>query len=254
MLVIPAVDILSGKCVRLFKGRFDSSTVFSDDPVEAALRWSEMGAEWIHVVDLDGAREGEPRNLEVVSRIVEAVDVPIQFGGGVRSMGVIERLLELGVRRVILGTAALRRPDLVREACSRFGDAIAVSIDAKEGVVATDGWLRLSDRSAVELALEMERMGVRLIIYTDISRDGTLSGANVESIRRMAESVGVPLIASGGVSSIEDILKLKELEPLGVVGVIVGKALYTGAVDLREAIAAARSTTTPRPHRPPSSR
>ncbi len=236
MIVIPAIDLMDGKCVRLKQGRFDSKTVFSDDPVEVALRWQEMGAEWIHVVDLDGAREGTMRNFDVVERIVRSVRVPVQLGGGIRDMKRLQMVLDLGVERAIIGTAALKNPGFAKLACEEFGDRIAVGIDARDGMVATDGWLDVSEKPAIRFAIEMEKLGVSLIIYTDIGRDGTLSGVNLRAMEEMARSINIPLIASGGVSSIDDIEKLKGIEHLGLIGVIVGKALYTGDLDLKEAI------------------
>jgi phosphoribosylformimino-5-aminoimidazole carboxamide ribotide isomerase len=236
MIVIPAIDLMDGKCVRLRQGRFDSKTVFSDDPVEVALKWQSMGAEWIHIVDLDGAREGTMRNFDVIERIVRAVNIPIQMGGGIRDMEKLKAVLDLGLRRAIIGTAALKNPDFAKAACDRFGDRVAVGIDAQGGMVATDGWLNVSRKPAIQFALEMERLGVSLIIYTDISRDGTLSGVNFKAMKEIARTINIPLIASGGVSSLVDIEKLMEIEHLGVIGVIVGKALYTGNLDLREAI------------------
>ncbi|HID56120.1 TPA: 1-(5-phosphoribosyl)-5-[(5-phosphoribosylamino)methylideneamino]imidazole-4-carboxamide isomerase [Candidatus Poribacteria bacterium] len=236
MIVIPAIDLMDGKCVRLKRGRFDSKTIFSDDPIEVALRWQEMGAEWIHVVDLDGAREGTMRNFDVVERIVRSVEISVQLGGGIRGMRRLRTVLDLGVERAIIGTAALKNPQFAKLACEEFGDRIAVGIDARDGMVATNGWLDVTEKPAIQFAVEMERLGVPLIIYTDIGRDGTLSGVNVKAIEEMARAINIPLIASGGVSSMDDIEKLREIEHLGLIGVIVGKALYTGDLDLKEAI------------------
>jgi len=241
MIVIPAIDLMDGKCVRLRQGRFDCKTVFSDDPVEVALRWQEMGARWIHIVDLDGAREGTMRNFEVVRRIVRSIKIPVQRGGGIRDMKRLQMVLDLGVKRAIIGTAALKKPEFAKLACERFGDKIAVGIDARDGMVTTDGWLNVSEKPAIQFAIEMEKLGVSLIIYTDIARDGTLSGVNLRAVKEMARSIDIPLIASGGVSSIDDVEKLKGIEHLGIIGVIIGKALYTGALDLKEAIEKAES-------------
>ncbi|MFQ6040661.1 MAG: 1-(5-phosphoribosyl)-5-[(5-phosphoribosylamino)methylideneamino]imidazole-4-carboxamide isomerase [Candidatus Poribacteria bacterium] len=236
MLVIPAIDLRDGKCVRLLQGRPEEETVFSDDPVAMALRWQSEGAELLHLVDLDGAFEGTPRNLAVIEKIVESIDIPAQLGGGIRDMERLEQILALGIWRVILGTAALKNPDLVKEACLKYDERIAVGIDAKDGMVATEGWLDVSTKPAIEFAQEMEYLGAKTIIYTDIKQDGMLTGPNLESIKAIAESVDVDIIAAGGISSLTDIQALKSLESAGVVGAITGKALYTGKINLREAI------------------
>ncbi len=235
MLVIPGVDIKGGKCVRLFQGRLDQVVVYSERPELMAKRWKEEGAEWIHVVDLDGAVEGRPRNMDVVRRILREVGGPVEIGGGIRDLATIEAYLEMGVDRVVLGTVAQRKPSLVGEACKRFPGRIAVGIDAKDGFVAIEGWKRLTEERAIDLARRFEDMGVSVIVYTDIARDGTLGGPNIEAIESMVDSLSIPIIASGGVSSLEDIKRLVEVGRLE--GVIVGKALYSGAFTLREAIA-----------------
>ncbi|HIE26023.1 TPA: 1-(5-phosphoribosyl)-5-[(5-phosphoribosylamino)methylideneamino]imidazole-4-carboxamide isomerase [Candidatus Poribacteria bacterium] len=236
MLVIPAIDLRDGKCVRLLQGRLEDETVFSDDPVAMALRWQSEGAELLHLVDLDGAFEGTPKNLAVIEKIVEAIDIPAQLGGGIRDMERLEQILALGVWRAILGTAALKNPALVKEVCFKYDERIAVGIDAKDGMVATEGWLDISAKPAIEFAQEMESLGVKTIIYTDIKQDGMLTGPNLKSIKAIAESVDVDIIAAGGISSLTDIQALKSLESVGVVGAITGKALYTGKINLRRAI------------------
>jgi len=237
MIIFPAIDIRGGKCVRLLKGDFKQETVFSDSPSAMAKKWSSQGAEYLHLVDLDGALAGKPVSLTIVKSIIDAVDIPVELGGGIRTMKNIDMVLELGVQRVILGSVAVREPELVRKACQRYGDRIVVGIDAKDGVVAVDGW-GVSGNVRVEvLAKEMAKAGVETIIYTDISRDGTLNGVNIEATANLARISGIKIIASGGVSSIEDIRALKLLEDDGIEGVIIGKAIYTGAVDLMAAIA-----------------
>lgn len=240
MIVFPAIDIRGGKCVRLTEGRFDAETVFADDPVDMARRWALEGAEYLHVVDLDGARAGAPVNLEIVKRIVAATGLPVQLGGGIRSLESIAAILAAGVARVILGSVAVREPLLVRAACLGYGKRIVVGIDARDGVVAVEGWGVSGGVGAEELAARMAEAGVARIIYTDISRDGTLGGVNVAATRALAKAAGVPVIASGGVASLADIAAVRAAEADGVEGVIVGKALYTGAVNLAEALKAAR--------------
>ncbi len=239
MLIIPAIDLRNGKCVRLSQGRAEAETVYSVDPVAMAIRWQSEGAKLLHLVDLDGAFSGSPKNLPVIQEIIRAIEIPTELGGGIRDIERIEQMLEIGVWRTILGTAALKNPALVKDACAKFGERIAVGIDAKDGMVATRGWLDVSAKSAVLFAKEMEERGVKTIIYTDIKRDGMLTGPNVEFTGQLAEAVNVDVIASGGVSSLEDIKKLKSLEPLGVVGAITGRAIYTGNLDLKEAISLA---------------
>jgi phosphoribosylformimino-5-aminoimidazole carboxamide ribotide isomerase len=239
MLIIPAIDLKDGRCVRLLQGRADAVTVYSDRPEDVAKRWQELGAKVIHVVDLDGAFSGTQKNIEGIKSIRRAVSVDIELGGGIRDMERIEMLLGLGINRVILGTVAIERPELVKEASRRFPCRIIVGIDAKDGLVAVKGWVEVTSVKAKELALKMEGYGAWGIIYTDISRDGMLTGPNIEAIREMVEAVNIPVIASGGVSSIDDIKRLKEIK--GLWGVITGKALYTGAIDLKEAIEIGRS-------------
>ncbi|MFN3481083.1 MAG: 1-(5-phosphoribosyl)-5-[(5-phosphoribosylamino)methylideneamino]imidazole-4-carboxamide isomerase [Thermodesulfovibrionales bacterium] len=234
MLIIPAIDLKNGKCVRLLQGRADATTEYSDNPVEMAKRWASLGARLIHIVDLDGAFTGDQKNIESIKEIRKAVTLDIEVGGGIRDMERIEMLLGLGINRVILGTVAIERPELVKEACKRFPERIIAGIDARDGRVAIKGWVETTDIKATELALRMQDYGVWGIIYTDISRDGMLTGPNIPTIKEMVETVNIPVIASGGVSSIDDIKRLKEIK--GLYGVITGKALYTGAIDLKEAI------------------
>ena len=240
MIIYPAIDIRGGRCVRLTEGRFDAETVFADDPAEMALKWAGMGAEFLHLVDLDGALAGEGKNMPVIERILQSVNIPVQLGGGIRNLETIEKLLALGVTRLILGSAAVKNPQLVEEACKKYPGHIAVGIDAKNGEVAIEGWGKGSGVAATELAKQMAAYGVETIIYTDISRDGMLSGVNVEATAALARACGVPIIASGGVASIEDIRRVKAVEADGVQGCIIGKAIYTGAVDLKEALALAK--------------
>ncbi len=240
MIIFPAIDIRHGRCVRLNQGRADAETVFSDDPVEMAHRWIQEGAEWLHIVDLDGAFEGTPGNLPVIRRIVEAVSVPVQLGGGIRTEKRIAQILELGICRVIIGTMALKDPALLETVVSHYGGRIVVSIDAHNGMVATEGWLDVSEQPAAHFAKQISKLGVETIIYTDIQRDGMLIGPNIAAIQRFASGSNVNVIAAGGIASLKDIQALKRCEPHGVVGAITGKALYVGTLDLREAIEAAR--------------
>lgn len=237
MLVIPAIDLKEGKCVRLEQGLMDKDTVFNDNPAAQARAWQDQGAELLHIVDLDGAFAGEPKNRAAIEAIVKAITIPSQLGGGIRDIETIEAYLALGLSRVIIGTAAQRNPELVREACAKFPGQIVVGIDAKNGMVAVQGWAEVTDITAVDLARKFEGFGVSAIIYTDISRDGMLQGPNLEATRALAEAVSIPVIASGGVSSLQDIENLMAIEGSGVSGVITGKAVYTGAIKLAEAVA-----------------
>ena len=239
MKIYPAIDIRGGKCVRLFKGDFAQETVFSDSPAAMAKQWAAQGAEYLHLVDLDGARAGRSENLTTVKEILAAVNIPVELGGGIRTMENIDEVLKLGVRRVILGSVAVRDPELVREACAKYGDRIVVGIDAKDGTVAVDGWGVSGDVDVITLAKKMKDAGVRTIIYTDISRDGTLSGVNVEATAKLARESGVDVVASGGVKDLADIRALLPYERDGIEGVIVGKSIYTGSLDLKKAIALA---------------
>lgn len=240
MLVIPAIDIKGGKCVRLVQGKMDQETVYSTNPVEVAKKWQSMGAEFLHLVDLDGAVAGEPKNTDAIEAIADAISIPFQVGGGIRDIEAINLYLAMGASRIILGTVALENSWFVRDVCEKHHGQILVGIDARDGKVAIKGWETLTSKAAMELAKELEDAGVAGIIYTDISRDGMLKGPNIEGTKALAQSVKIPIIASGGVSNIEDIKRLKELESVGVVGVITGKAIYTGGLNLTEAIKVAK--------------
>ena len=240
MLVIPAIDLKGGHCVRLRQGRMEEETVYSSAPAKVAEQWKGAGAEWVHVVDLDGAVAGSPVNIEAVKEIREMVDIPLQLGGGIRDLEGIEEWLSVGIERVILGTAATEDPSVIKEACQRYPGRIAVGIDARKGEVMVRGWLAGTSRRAVDLAKEMEGYGVSVIIFTDISRDGVGGGINLAQAQEVAEAVHTPLIVSGGVGTLEDITAVKALVPSGVIGVITGRALYEGTVDLAEAIIIAK--------------
>ncbi len=239
MTIFPAIDLRGGKCVRLFKGDFDQETVFSDQPAEVAQQWQAQGAQFLHLVDLDGARAGHSENLATVREILAAVTIPVELGGGIRTLENIDEVLALGVRRVILGSVAVRDPELVAAACAKYGDRIVVGIDAKDGIVAVDGWGVSGDVDVITLAKRMKQAGVRTIIYTDISRDGTLAGVNVEATAKLARESGAHVVASGGVRDVRDIEALKPYEKDGIEGVIVGKSIYTGSLSLPEALAIA---------------
>lgn len=234
MLLIPAIDIKNGQCVRLRQGRMDEVTVFSEDPVAMARRWVDEGAERLHLVDLDGAVRGEPVNLRVIEQIAAAVDVPIQAGGGVRDEDTVQRYIEVGVDYVIIGTKAVNTPHFMRDLCLEYPRRIFVGIDARDGRVAVNGWNKLSRYSALDVASQCEYDGVEAIIYTDISRDGMMKGFNADATAELARSVITPVIASGGVSSVDDICKLKALEDDGVIGCIIGRALYEGDLSLSD--------------------
>jgi phosphoribosylformimino-5-aminoimidazole carboxamide ribotide isomerase len=238
MEVIPAIDLLEGKCVRLYQGDYQKSQVFSTNPLEVARQWQTQGATRLHLVDLDGAKAGKPLNLESIAAIAQNLPIPVQIGGGLRDYATVKEILGLGVKQVILGTVAVENPELVAQLAADFPEQILVGIDARNGQVATRGWLETSSVNAQDLAQKMGTLGVAGIIYTDIHRDGTLTGPNLEALRQLAQDLTIPVIASGGVSSLTDLLSLLALESLGVKGVIVGRALYTGEVDLGEAIRA----------------
>ena len=240
MLVIPAIDLKEGHCVRLEQGLMEKDTVYSDSPAAQARIWQEQGGELLHIVDLDGAFAGVPRNKDAIAAIVQAIDIPTELGGGVRDLATIEAYLTLGIGRVILGTVAKEKPELVKEACRLFPGKIVVGIDANNGFVAVRGWADVTEKKASEMAREMEGFGVEAIIYTDIARDGMMQGPNLDATRALAESISIPVIASGGVSSLKDIENLLAIESSGVIGVITGKAIYTGALDLRAAVALTR--------------
>ncbi|MFO7814096.1 MAG: 1-(5-phosphoribosyl)-5-[(5-phosphoribosylamino)methylideneamino]imidazole-4-carboxamide isomerase [Pelovirga sp.] len=237
MIILPAIDLKDGRCVRLEQGLMDKDTVYHDDPAAQARIWQEQGGEYLHIVDLDGAFAGVPKNREAIQSIVAAIDIPAELGGGIRDLATIEAYLELGIERVILGTVAKENPALVQEACRLFPGRIVVGIDAKDGLVAIRGWADVTEKKATALAAEMEGFGVTAIIYTDIARDGMMQGPNIEATKALAESISIPVIASGGVSSLADIRNLLAIEASGVSGVITGKAIYTGALDLRAAVA-----------------
>lgn len=233
MRIYPAIDIKDGKCVRLLQGRFSDVTVYGDDPAEMAKKWESLGGEFIHVVDLDGALKGHGVNAEIIKKICQNVSVPVQTGGGIRTMEDIEAKLQCGINRVIIGTKAVSDSEFIKRTVNKYGEKIVIGIDAKDGMVAVEGWEKTSDFTAVEFAKKMTDIGVKTIVYTDIATDGTLAGPNVAAMTEMVKSVNADIIASGGVGNIEHI---KSLIPTGVEGVIVGRALYTGNVDLKEAI------------------
>jgi phosphoribosylformimino-5-aminoimidazole carboxamide ribotide isomerase len=241
MIIIPAIDIKDGQCVRLYQGEMDQETVYFPDPLDAAKHWVDEGAERLHVVDLNGAVEGRSVHKREIAAICKSVAVPVQLGGGLRSIDALEEALGLGVARAIVGTAAYENPDFLRQACAKFPGRIIVGIDARDGRIAVKGWKETTSMDVVELAVRCETDGASRIIYTDIGRDGTRHGVNVEETRRVARAVKIPVIASGGVATLEDIRRLKGIEQDGVEGVIVGRALYTGAFTLRDARNAARN-------------
>ena len=233
--VIPAIDLKGGQCVRLYQGDYNAETVFSDDPLDVALKWQSMGAPRLHIVDLDGASDGEPRNLDIIKEIAKAILIPAQLGGGIRHLETIEELLKAGIERVILGTAAVENPQLVKEACRRFRESIIVGIDASEGYLATHGWHQKTELKAIEFAESIVQRGVKRLVYTDISRDGTLTEPNFVTIFELIAAIKLPIIAAGGISSLS---QLKVLKQLGVEGAIIGKALYTGDINLKQVLTA----------------
>ena len=235
MLLIPAIDLKDGKCVRLRQGNMADVTVFSEDPVAMARHWVEQGARRLHLVDLNGARSGRPVNEVVIKRIIAAVgeDIPVQLGGGIRDLDIIERYIDDGVAFVVIGTAAVKSPGFLQDACSAFGGHVIVSLDAKDGKVATDGWSKLTGHDVIDLAKKFEDYGVEAILYTDIGRDGMMTGVNIEATVELARAVKIPVIASGGVSSMADIEKLCAVEPEGIEAAILGRSLYEGAIDFR---------------------
>lgn len=237
MLLIPAIDLKDGRCVRLRQGALDDVTVFSDDPAAMAEQWLEQGARRLHLVDLNGAFAGKPLNKDAISSIIEVVgdEIPVQIGGGIRDLDTIETYLDMGMRYVIIGTAAVKSPGFLRDACSAFPGSIIVGLDARDGKVATDGWSKVSRHDVLDLAKKFEDYGCESIIYTDIGRDGMLSGVNIEATVRLAQHVTIPVIASGGVNDINDIKALCEVENEGVDGVILGRSIYEGTLDFSEA-------------------
>tara|TARA_B100000315_G_scaffold108403_1_gene99503 strand:+ start:5345 stop:6073 length:729 start_codon:yes stop_codon:yes gene_type:complete len=236
MFTIPAVDIKDGKCVRLVQGKMDKEIVYSDDPAEMAKKWEDLGAGLLHVVDLNGAIEGNTVNKKSVENILKNISIPIEVGGGIRDVETVDEFIEMGVHRIILGTVAKEDPGFVKEICEKFPGRIAVGIDAKDGFVAVRGWVEKTEQKASDLAKKFEGYGVSAIIFTDIMRDGTLTGPNIERTRELAESINIPVIASGGVSELKDIKSTLVLKKSGVVGVIVGRALYDGRVDFKSAV------------------
>ena len=241
MLLIPAIDLKDGHCVRLKQGDMDQSTVFSDNPADMALQWVAKGARRLHLVDLNGAFAGKPQNYSAIRSILKAVgdDIPVQLGGGIRDLDTIEKYIDGGVRYIIIGTAAVKNPGFLQDACSAFGGHIIVGLDAKDGKVATDGWSKMTGHEVVDLGKKFEDYGVESIIYTDIGRDGMLSGINIEATVKLAQALTIPVIASGGLSNIQDIEKLCAVEDEGIEGVICGRAIYSGDLDLEKAQARA---------------
>ena len=233
MEIIPAIDLRDGKCVRLYQGDYNQQTIFDEEPAAVALRWYSQGAQWLHIVDLDGANAGEPRNMVVVEEIVKESGLLVELGGGIRQENIAEELLHKGVSRIILGTSAIENPRLVGKLCQRFGQAIIVGLDARDGKIATHGWQKDTIVDVLELSREMVGVGVRRFIYTDIKRDGTLTEPNFDMVSKLVAGVNVPIIVAGGISRLEHLQRLKEL---GVEGAIIGKALYTGDIDLQEAV------------------
>jgi phosphoribosylformimino-5-aminoimidazole carboxamide ribotide isomerase len=240
LIVIPAIDIRAGNCVRLEQGEIDRETVYSDAPERMAVRWVEQGAERLHLVDLDGAVQGKPVNRKTVRKIAESVSVPVQLGGGIRDLATIEAYLELGIDQVILGTAAITHPDLLKTACQSFPGCIIVGLDARGDRVAVQGWTRDTGTTLQDMARTCEHLGVSAIIYTDIQRDGMSTGPNIPSTRALAQSTKVPIIASGGISGIDDVARVADLARDGVVGMITGRALYQKTLDLAEAVRVAK--------------
>jgi len=236
MIIIPAIDIKGGRCVRLYQGRMDKETVYSENPVEAAGRWEDMGAEMLHVVDLDGAVCGRPVNLDVIKDIISSVKLNVQIGGGIRDVESAKHYLSIGAYRVVLGTAIVNNLEFVNNMCTACPDQIVVSLDAKDGMIAVKGWTEVTGTDAIEMAKTFEGIGISAIVFTDIKRDGTLTGPNIESIKKLVSNVNIPVIASGGISGINDIRELLNIKNPGIAGVIVGKALYSGAINLGEAI------------------
>ena len=236
MLVIPAIDIIDGKCVRLFQGDYAKETVYSDDPVDVAKKWEKYGAKRIHIVDLDGALEGVPKNLETVKNIRKAVNAEIEYGGGVRLLKTVDSLIEAGINYVILGTAAVKTPEMLKEAVEKYGQKIIVGLDARKGKIAVSGWKEASGIDAVELALILKAVGVKQIIFTDIEKDGAMNGPNITALKEIAVKSGLNIIASGGISTENDVVKIKELESSGVNGMIIGNALYKGTINLLDII------------------
>ena len=234
MEIIPAIDLRNGRCVRLYQGDYNQETVFAEDPTAVALKWYSQGAQWLHIIDLDGAATGEPKNLAAIEQITKESGLLVELGGGIREEETVEELLQKGVRRIILGTVAIENPGLVQKLCQRFGEAIVIGLDARDGRIAIHGWSKDTSVDVSELGGEMVKAGAQRFIYTDVKRDGTLTEPNFDMVSRLVVEVKAPIIAAGGISRLEHLQRLREL---GVDGAIIGKALYTGDIDLREAIA-----------------
>ena len=236
MLIIPAIDIKKGKCVRLFQGNFEKEIIYGDDPIEVAEKWEKQGAKLLHIVDLDGAKTGRIKHLKLIAEIIKNISIPVEVGGGIRDLDTIEELFAAGVGNVILSTLAYENSSLLKKICEQYQEKISVSIDAKEGFFSIKGWQETTKEKAIDFAQRMEVLGVKRFIYTDIKRDGTLSGINLEGIRKFAASIEGKVIASGGISNIEDVKRIKNLGLNNLSGIIIGKALYTGAIDLRKSL------------------
>jgi phosphoribosylformimino-5-aminoimidazole carboxamide ribotide isomerase len=236
MIFYPAIDLKNGQCVRLFKGDMNNATIFNNNPASQALQFEKSGFKFLHIVDLDGAIAGQSVNRAAIQEILKTIKIPAQLGGGIRTLNYIENALNLGLNRVILGTIAVKNPQFVIEACQKFPQKIVVGIDAKNGLVATEGWVKTADISATELAKKFADCGVAAIIYTDISRDGMMSGFDYEGTKQLAQNLSIPVIASGGISSAQDVAKVKELEPYGIKGAIIGRALYENKISAKELV------------------
>ncbi|MBP8119721.1 MAG: 1-(5-phosphoribosyl)-5-[(5-phosphoribosylamino)methylideneamino]imidazole-4-carboxamide isomerase [Burkholderiales bacterium] len=237
MLIIPAIDIKDGKCVRLQQGEMQSATVFSDRPGQTATKWKELGAQRLHVVDLNGAFAGKPKNAAAIKEIVAAMgDIPIQLGGGIRDLETIERYLDDGITYIVIGTAAVKSPGFLHEACDAFPGHIIVALDAKEGKVATDGWSKLTGHDVIDLARRFQDYGVEAVLYTDIGRDGMLTGVNIDATVKLAKELTIPVIASGGLSNLDDVKRLQAVEDEGIMGVIAGRSIYEGTLDFKQAL------------------
>jgi len=244
MQIIPAVDIKNGKCVRLKQGRMNEETIFSSNPVEMAQKWANYGVHLLHIVDLDGAFQKKPQNTNIIKDIVSSVHIPIQVGGGIRTLSTIQMYLDMGVSRVVLGTEAIRNPEHVAKFCTEFPDQIVIGIDAKNGMVAVEGWTETTSVTAIDLAKQFENTGVAAINFTDIHRDGMQTGPNIEATKTLAKSISIPIVASGGVSTIKDIKNLLTVADYGIVGVICGRSLYEGTLDLSEAMTLIKQSQT----------
>jgi phosphoribosylformimino-5-aminoimidazole carboxamide ribotide isomerase len=239
MLIIPAIDIKDGQCVRLEQGDMQRATIFSSQPGETARRWKDLGCQRLHVVDLNGAFAGKPKNEGAIKQIIKEMgDIPVQLGGGIRDLDTIERYLDDGVTYIVIGTAAVKNPGFLHEACDAFPGHIIVALDAKDGKVATDGWSKLSGHDVIDLAVRFQDYGVEAVLYTDIGRDGMMTGVNIEATVKLAQALTVPVIASGGLNNLDDVKKLKAVEAEGIMGVITGRAIYEGKLDFQEAVAA----------------